>query len=103
MLGIGTVTNNKKVKMNYANYKTSIIQRVGVHLVDWLKSVKFVNPSQIGTVLEICTLHDDLKSGACHWVKLTKGQLDAHHADMEEWREKGGTGGKQRENRGEGG
>ena len=98
MLGIGTVTNNKKVKMNYANYKTSIIQQMGVHLVGWLKSVKFVNPSQIGTVLEICTLHDDLKSGACHWVKLTKGQLDAHRADMEEWWEQGETVDKQRKN-----
>jgi hypothetical protein len=98
-LGIGTVTNNKKIKMNYVNYETSIIQQMEVRLVGWLKSVKFVNPSQIGTVLEICTLHDDLKSGACHWVKLTKGQLDAHRADMEEWREQGETVDKQRKNR----
>ena len=96
MSGIGTVTNNKKVKMNYVNYETSIIQQMGVCLVGWPKSVKFVNPLQIGTVLEICTLCDDLRSGACHWVKLTKGQLDAHRADMEEWWEQGETVGKQR-------
>jgi len=96
MSGIGTVTNNKKVKMNYANYETSIIQQMGVRLVGWPKSVKFVNPSQIGTVLKICTLCDDLKSGACHWVKLTKGQLDAHRADMEEWWEQGEMVSKQR-------
>jgi hypothetical protein len=84
MSDVGMVTNNKKVKMNYANYETSIIQHMGVRMVGWLKSIKFVNPSQIGTVLEIRTLHDDLKSGACHWVKLTKLQLDAHRADMEE-------------------
>jgi hypothetical protein len=96
MLGIGTVTNNKKVKMNNANYETSIIQQMGVHLVGWPKSVKFVNPSQISTVLEICTLRDDLKLGACHWVKLSRGQLDAHCADMEERREQGETVGRQR-------
>ena len=90
------MTNNKKVKMNYVNYETSIIQQMGVCLVGWPKSVKFVNPLQIGTVLEICTLCDDLRSGACHWVKLTKGQLDAHRADMEEWWEQGETVGKQR-------
>ena len=103
MSGIGTVTNNKKVKMNYANYETSIIQQMGVRLVGWPKTVKFVNPSQIGTVLEIRTLRDDLKSGACHWVKLTKGQLDAHRADMEERREQGETVGRQRKKRSDAG
>ena len=103
MLDVGTVTNNKKVKMNYANYETYIIQQMGVRMVGWPKSVKFVNPSQIGTVLEIRTLRDDLKSGACHWVKLTKSQLDAHRADMEEWREQGETVGKQRKKRSDAG
>ena len=103
MSGIGTVTNNKKVKMNYANYETSIIQQMGVCLMGWLKTVKFVDPSQIGTVLEIRTLRDDLKSGACHWVKLTKGQLDAHHANMEEQWEQGEMVGKQRKKRSDAG
>ena len=89
--------------MNYVNYETSIIQQMGVCLVGWPKSVKFVNPLQIGTVLEICTLCDDLRSGACHWVKLTKGQLDAHRADMEEWWEQGETVGKQRKKRSDAG
>jgi hypothetical protein len=90
------VTNNKKVKMNYANYETSIVQQMGVRLVGWPKAVKFVNLSQIGTVLEICTLRDDLKSGACHWIKLTKTQLDVHRADLEERREQGEIVGRQR-------
>jgi hypothetical protein len=96
MSDIGIVTNNKKVKMNYANYETSIIQQMGVHLVGWPKSVKFVNPLQISTVLEICTLHNNVKSGACHWVKLSRGQLDTHCADMEEQQEPGETVGRQR-------
>jgi hypothetical protein len=103
MSGTGMATNNKKVKMNYVNYKTSIIQQMGVCLVGWPKSVKFVNPSQIGTVLKIHTLCDNLKSGACHWVKLTKVQLDAHCADMEERREQGETVGKQRKKRSDAG
>lgn len=101
--GIGTVTNSKKVKMNYANYETSIVQQMGVRLVGWPKAVKFVNPSQIGTVLEIRTLRDDLKSGACHWIKLTKAQLDVHRADLEERREQGETVGKQRKKRSDAG
>jgi hypothetical protein len=86
-LGIGMVTNSKKVKMNY--YETSIVQQMGVQLVGWPKAVKFVNPLQIGTVLKICTLRDDLKSGACHWIKLTKAQLNVHCADLKERREQG--------------
>jgi hypothetical protein len=72
------------------------MQQMGVHLVGWLKTVKFVNPSQIGTVLKIRTLRDDLRSGACHWIKLTRVQLDMHHIDMEECQEKGEVVGKQR-------
>ena len=93
---IGAATNVKKLKMNYANYETAIVQQYSVCLVGWPKSVKFVNPSQIGTVLEIRTLRDDLRSGACHWVKLTKSQLAARIADLEERREQGETIGKQR-------
>jgi hypothetical protein len=89
--------------MNYANYETSIVQQMGVRLVGWPKAVKFVNPSQIGTVLEIRTLRDDLKSGACHWIKLTKAQLDVHRADLEERREQGETVGRQRKKRSDAG
>ena len=74
-------TNVKKLKMNYAKYETAIMQQ---YSIGWPKSIKFVNPSQIGTVLEIRTLRDDLRSGACHWVKLTKSQLAAHVANLEE-------------------
>ena len=89
--------------MNYANYETSIMQQMGVHLVGWPKTVKFVNPSQIGTVLEIRTLRDDLRSGACHWIKLTRAQLDTHRIDMEERQEKGEVVGKQRKKRSDAG
>jgi hypothetical protein len=99
----GTATNVKKLKMNYTNYETAIVQQYSVRLVGWPKSIKFVNPSQIGTVLEICTLRDDLRSGVCHWVKLTKSQLAAHIANLEERREQGETIGKQRKKRSDAG
>jgi hypothetical protein len=89
--------------MNYANYETSIVQQYSVRLVGWPKTVKFVNPSQIGTVLEIRTLRDDLNSGACHWVKLSKSQLAAHIADIEARRDRGETIGKKRKKRSDAG
>jgi len=99
----GSVTNVKKLKMNYVNYETSIVQTYSVCLVGWPKAVKFVNPSQIGTVLEIRTLRDDLNSGACHWVKLTKSQLAARIADIETRRDQGETIGKKRKKRSDAG
>jgi hypothetical protein len=89
--------------MNYMNYETSVVQTYSVCLVGWPKTVKFVNPSQIGTVLEIRTLRDDLNSRACHWVKLTKPQLAARIADIEARCEQGETIGKKRKKRSDAG
>jgi len=77
--------------MDYVNYETSIVQTYSICLVGWPKSIKFVNPSQIGTVLEIHTLRNDLNSGACHWVKLMKPQLAARIADIEARHDQGET------------
>ncbi|EGN97237.1 hypothetical protein SERLA73DRAFT_57732 [Serpula lacrymans var. lacrymans S7.3] len=52
--------------MNYVNYKTAIVQTHKVRLVNWPTSLKFVNPSFIGTVSDIQTLHNSLRTGECH-------------------------------------
>lgn len=94
---------NKKVKMNYFNYETAIVEVLGQRLVGWPKTVKFANPSEIGTVNEIRMLRDHLKSGQCHWVKLTRSQLDEHIADLRSRREAGETVGKPRKKRSDAG
>ena len=50
-----------------------------------------MNPSAIGTVGDLCKLHDDLKSGKCHWVKLTQSQLSKHNALLDTHWEEGET------------
>lgn len=89
--------------MNYANYETVIVEALGARLLGWPSNVRFANPSDIGTVGEIRTLRDHLKSGHCHWKKLTRAELDEHAADLQSRREAGQTVGKPRKKRSDAG
>lgn len=77
--------------MNYLNYETLIVSEHKVKLFGWPKDVTFANPSTIETVGDLCRLQDDLKSGQCHWVKLTPSQLAEHNAKLDAVCAEGGT------------
>jgi hypothetical protein len=89
--------------MNYANYDTAMMQELGVRLTGWPNDLKFANPSEIGTVGEVRKLRDALKSGQCHWQKLTRLQIADHVADLQRRREAGQTVGKPRKKRSDAG
>lgn len=91
-------TGSKKVDMNYANYDTAIVERYKVKLVGWTYE-KFVNPSHIGTMTDICRLRDALKCGECKWTKLDKHQLQAHLNDIKNRQGNGEVIGKPRRER----
>jgi hypothetical protein len=69
--------------MNYATYEKSIVERYRVKLVGWTYD-KFVNPSHIGTMTDICKLRDALKCGECHWVRLSQRELQDHREETGE-------------------
>jgi hypothetical protein len=69
--------------MNYATYEKSIVERYQVKLVGWTYD-KFVNPSHIGTMTDICKLCDALKCGECHWVCLSQHELQDHREETGE-------------------
>ena len=75
--------------MNYSNYETTIVEVHSIKIVGWPKDIKFVNPSGIGTVGEIRKLRDALKSGECHWVKLTRAELSKHIQELTKRRQQG--------------
>ena len=89
-LSTETITGNRKIKMNYNNYESSIVELHSVKVVGWPKNVKFINPSGIGTVGEIRKLRDALKASECHWVKLTRAEIAAHTQQLTERRQQGG-------------
>jgi hypothetical protein len=67
----------KQIAMNYINYETAIVERFKVKLIGWTFSW-LVSPSEIGTVDDIRTLRNALKTGVCKWICLSKQELAAH-------------------------
>lgn len=70
------------VAMNYQNYDTQIILRLGVKLVGWTHHI-LVSPYEIYTINDLRTLHDALVCGACFWMRLSKREMTKHKADIE--------------------
>jgi hypothetical protein len=64
--------------MSYIKYERDIVSKYKVKLVGWPLTVKFANPSEIGTVDDIRHLRQVLKIGECKWVVLTRRQQIAH-------------------------
>jgi hypothetical protein len=88
-------TKTNRVAMNYTNYETAIVERLKVKLVGWTYH-HLVSPSEIGTVDEIRTLRDALKTGACKWIRLSKRELAGHVEEMSKRRDGGEIIGKKR-------
>jgi hypothetical protein len=82
--------------MNYVNYDKVIVLVLGVKLVGWPKTVNFVKPSSIGSVIDASTLHDAFKTGECHWIKLTTRQIEDHQTQLESREAEGETAGQPR-------
>ena len=98
----GAVTQNRSAVMNYVNYDTNVIQKYGTELVGWTFS-KFVSPYEIHTIDDVRQLLAALRSGACHWKRLSKLELTRHAKGMEERLAAGETVGKKRKKRADAG
>jgi len=68
--------------MNYQNYNSQIVHRLSVKLVGWTHH-ELVSPYEIHSVDDIRTLHAAIVCGACFWMRLSKGEVARHKADME--------------------
>lgn len=68
--------------MNYNNYSTAVVETYAVQLIGWPDSIKFVSPSNIGTVGDIRKLRDALKARTCYWTVLTLAEAKAHTAEL---------------------
>ena len=81
-ISLETASKLPSVGMNYQNYNSQIIQRLGVKLVGWTHH-EVVSPYEITGVDDLRTLRDALVCGACFWMRLSKGELARHKADLE--------------------
>ncbi|KAG2738623.1 hypothetical protein P692DRAFT_20758224 [Suillus brevipes Sb2] len=87
--GLVAMTGKKDITMNYSNYETSIVETYGVRLVGWPLGIKFVNPSNIGTVGDIRKLRDALKACTCYWAALSSAEVKTHASELDAHRSAG--------------
>ncbi|KAH7909350.1 hypothetical protein BJ138DRAFT_1102770 [Hygrophoropsis aurantiaca] len=96
-------TLGKDIKMNYLNYENGIVESHSVQLLGWPSDVPFTNPSNIGTVHEMRKLRDNLRSGECHWKKLTQRELNMFSEELKKRRDAGESIGVARQKRSDAG
>jgi hypothetical protein len=80
---IGTVAQSKKAHISYEHYETRIVRDLRVRLVGYTyHQTQIISPYSIPCVGDLRILRDALVSGACHWVRLTAGEVTRHMADL---------------------
>jgi hypothetical protein len=94
---IETVTRSNVV-MNYPNYEIQIMQKHQVKLVGFTFN-EFISPFNINTVNDLRILRDALRCGTCCWVRMTKGEVARHSAELSAREAGGATVGKKRKGR----
>ncbi|KAG1894666.1 uncharacterized protein F5891DRAFT_961189 [Suillus fuscotomentosus] len=87
--GLVAMTGKRDITMNYSSYETAITETYAVKLVGWPEGVKFISPSNIGTVSEIRKLCDVLKAQTCYWAALTPAEVKIHSAKLDVCRSAG--------------
>ncbi|KAJ6458462.1 hypothetical protein C8R45DRAFT_1183447 [Mycena sanguinolenta] len=86
--GLKKVTNNDSLSMEYVNYQVDIVHKHGVELAGWPAWVEMARASKLSAE-NARDIHQKLKSGAIHWVVLTRSQREAVTKEIEEQRAQG--------------
>ncbi|KAJ7728832.1 hypothetical protein DFH07DRAFT_782120 [Mycena maculata] len=71
----GKIKNNRKLAMEYVNYRADIVHKLGVELAGWPSKITFASPIKLSAD-QAREIRDGLKSGAIHWVALTPSQRE---------------------------
>lgn len=95
----GRILNLKNVMMSYVKYERDIVAKHKVQLLGWPTTIKFANPSEIGTIDDIRKLRLALRGGDCKWVVQSKRQQVAHAENLAAREAAGDPGVKKRKER----
>ncbi|KIJ63228.1 hypothetical protein HYDPIDRAFT_92480, partial [Hydnomerulius pinastri MD-312] len=93
----------KNVRINFPNFKTNIKEKYRLDCVGWPEDTPFQAPSTIRDNDQLRKLWDALKSGTCHWKKMSPREHANHSAQLEARRKAGETVGKARKKRSDAG
>ncbi|KAJ6456044.1 hypothetical protein C8R45DRAFT_943726 [Mycena sanguinolenta] len=86
--GLRKVKNDDSLSMEYVNYRVDIVHKLGVELAGWPAWVEMARASKLSAE-NARDIHQKLKSGAIHWVALTRSQRDAVAEEIKERRAQG--------------
>lgn len=84
--------------MNYVNYDTRIVLKLGVKLEGWTYT-EMVTPLAIDDLGDIRALLEALRGNYCRWVKLTDDEVRRHKRDITAREERGEEVGRKRKAR----
>jgi hypothetical protein len=85
--------------MNYVNYDKSIVQSHHVKIVGWPESVPFITPSNMTRCDDARNLLHALRSNTCHWVRLSRTEVNEHMDSICQREAAGETVGRKRKER----
>ncbi|KAJ7868473.1 hypothetical protein B0H13DRAFT_1897049 [Mycena leptocephala] len=86
--GLRSIKKNSMLEMEWANYDLKVRHELGVELAGWPKDVEVQNPSSMSAE-GARRIRDLLRTGAIHWVALTKTQRLELANEIEEKRAAG--------------
>ncbi|THU81326.1 hypothetical protein K435DRAFT_564616, partial [Dendrothele bispora CBS 962.96] len=74
--------------MNYLNYRTDIVGRYKIKIVDWPDKIPFQSPTDMKAD-DARAIYHLWKSGTTHWERLTSNEHKRHMKAIEEDEAKG--------------
>ena len=84
--------------MNYVNYDTKVVELYQTKLIGWTYS-EFKSPFDIHTIDDVRILLEALQCGRCCWIRMTKGDMNDHRAEVDRRKAAGEIVGKARKSR----
>ncbi|KAJ6533839.1 hypothetical protein B0H10DRAFT_2449501 [Mycena sp. CBHHK59/15] len=87
--GLRRIKKNQMLNMSYVNYDIDIRQVLGVELAGWPTKITMDRPNKLSAE-DARLIRDGLRSGAIHWVALTKTQKAELDDELDGRRTRGG-------------
>ncbi|KAJ7166570.1 hypothetical protein C8R43DRAFT_946115 [Mycena crocata] len=88
--GLRKITKKADAAMAYVDYNEKVRHEYHVELAGWPEKVPMQAPSKITSTEILRKLRDGLRSGAIHWVHMTKSQQNELALELEARREANG-------------
>ncbi|KAF7372628.1 hypothetical protein MVEN_00125900 [Mycena venus] len=81
--GLRKIKNNKKLDMEWSNYRLKVVHELGVELAGWPDQVEIRPPSKIPAD-DARRIRDLMRMGKIQWVTLTRSQREEVAEEIEE-------------------